>query len=68
MRSPGGSSKVIIIALLSNLGIALAKFVGAFVSGSASLLAEAIHSVVDCSNQVLLLIQQLASPSFFGSA
>ncbi len=56
MSSAGGSPKIIIIALLSNLGIALAKFIGAFISGSASLLAEAIHSVVDCSNQVLLLI------------
>lgn len=51
-----GSSKVIIIAFLANLGIALAKGVGAFLSGSASLLAEAIHSVVDSTNQLLLLL------------
>ncbi len=56
MSSAGGSSKVILIAFFANLGIAFAKFIGAFISGSASLLAEAIHSVVDCSNQVLLLI------------
>ncbi len=54
--SSGGSTKVIVIAFFSNLGIALAKFVGAFVSGSASLLAEAIHSLVDCTNQILLLV------------
>ena len=52
----GGSSKVIVVAFIANMGIALAKFVGAFVSGSASLLAEAIHSVVDSTNQLLLLL------------
>ena len=50
------SIKVIIIALLANLGIAITKFVGAFFTGSASLLAEAIHSLADCTNQVFLLI------------
>jgi cation diffusion facilitator family transporter len=54
--SQDGSTKVIVIALLANVGIAIAKFIGAFVSRSASLMAEAIHSLVDCSNQVLLLI------------
>jgi cation diffusion facilitator family transporter len=56
MSSKGDTAKVIVIALLANLGIALIKFIGAFVSKSASMLAEAIHSLVDCSNQVLLLI------------
>jgi cation diffusion facilitator family transporter len=50
------STKVILIALLANLGIALTKFVGAFFTGSASLLAEAIHSLADCTNQIFLLI------------
>lgn len=56
MSAGGDSSRVIFIALMANLGIAIAKFIGAFLSGSAALLAEAIHSFVDCSNQVLLLI------------
>lgn len=54
--SHGGSIRVIVTALLANLGIALAKLVGAVVSGSASLLAESIHSLVDSTNQVFLLI------------
>jgi cation diffusion facilitator family transporter len=56
MSSNHGSSKVIVIAFAANLGIAIAKFAGALISGSASLLAEAIHSLVDCSNQILLLV------------
>ena len=61
MSSAGGSVKVIIIALFANLGIALSKLVGALISGSASLLAEAIHSFVDCTNQALLLVGNKAA-------
>lgn len=56
MSASGGSTKVIVIALFANLGIAVAKTIGAIISGSASLFAEAIHSFVDCTNQVLLLL------------
>ena len=56
MSAGGQSAKVIVIALMANLGIAIAKLGGAVISGSAALLAEAIHSLVDSSNQVLLLI------------
>jgi cation diffusion facilitator family transporter len=56
MSHGGESTKVIIFAFFANLGIAIAKFFGAFISGSASLLAEAIHSTVDCTNQILLLV------------
>ncbi|GAA5112149.1 cation diffusion facilitator family transporter [Pseudonocardia adelaidensis] len=43
-------------ALLANAGIALAKFIGFLVTGSSSMLAEAVHSVADTSNQGLLLL------------
>lgn len=55
-QSNEGSIKVILFALMANFGIAVAKFTGAFYSKSASLLAEAIHSLADCTNQVFLLI------------
>jgi cation diffusion facilitator family transporter len=53
--SSDGSVSVIMTALAANAGIAIAKFFGAFFSGSAVLMAEAIHSLVDCANQGLLL-------------
>ncbi|MBC7386351.1 MAG: cation diffusion facilitator family transporter [Cryobacterium sp.] len=56
MSHSGGSLKVVLFALSANLGIAVAKFIGAFFTKSASLLAEAIHSLVDCGNQILLLV------------
>jgi cation diffusion facilitator family transporter len=52
----GGSRKAIIAALIANGGIAVAKFVGFAITGAASLLAEAVHSVADTSNQALLLL------------
>lgn len=59
--SAGGSAKVIIISLCANIGIALSKFVAALFTGSAALLAEAVHSFADCGNQGLLLYGQKAS-------
>lgn len=56
--SAGGGKKAIIAALTANAGIAAAKFVGAAITGSASMLAEAVHSVADTSNQGLLLLGQ----------
>ena len=49
------SRTAILAALGANLGIAIAKFVGWGMTGAASMLAEAVHSVADTSNQALLL-------------
>ncbi len=54
--SAGGGKRAIIAALLANLGIAIAKFIAWAISGSASMLAEAVHSVADTGNQGLLLL------------
>ncbi|MGP3534458.1 cation diffusion facilitator family transporter [Microbacterium sp. RD1] len=54
--SASGGGRAIIAAFLANMGIAAAKFVAWLLSGSASMLAEAIHSVADSGNQLLLLL------------
>jgi cation diffusion facilitator family transporter len=46
----------VLAALLANLGIAAAKFVGWLLTGSSSMLAEGFHSVADSGNQVMLLL------------
>jgi cation diffusion facilitator family transporter len=51
-----GSKKAILAALFANLGIAIAKLVGFAITRSASMLAEAIHSLADSGNQALLLL------------
>ena len=51
-----GSSKVsIYAAMAANVSIGIAKFTGAYISGSSAMLSEGIHSVVDSVNEVLLL-------------
>src|SRR4051794_17844760 len=51
-----GSRKAIIAAFFANLGIAVSKFVGFLLTGSAGLLAEAGHSLADTGNQALLML------------
>jgi cation diffusion facilitator family transporter len=54
--STGGSKRAVFAALLANLGIAVAKFVGFAFTRSSSMLAEGVHSVADTGNQMLLLL------------
>jgi cation diffusion facilitator family transporter len=53
-----GSTRVVLAALAGNGGIALAKFAAAALSGSTAMLTEAIHSLVDTGDQLLLLVGQ----------
>lgn len=51
-----GGTKAVLAALLANIGIAITKFVAWALTGASSMLAEAIHSLADSGNQVLLLV------------
>jgi cation diffusion facilitator family transporter len=48
--------KAVFAAFAANLGIAVTKFVAFALTGSASMLAEAVHSVADTGNELLLII------------
>ena len=45
---------VILRAFIANLGIAIAKFVGAAMTGSSAMVTEGVHSLVDTINEILL--------------
>ena len=57
----GESTTTVVVALLANLGIALAKLAAAFITGSSAVLAEAFHAMADTGNEVLLLVAQRKS-------
>src|ERR1700709_1559012 len=54
--STSGGNRAIIAAHLPHIGIAIIKFVAFLLSGSSSMLAEAVHSLADSGNQGLLLL------------
>ena len=62
--SQGSTARAILYAFLANAGIAIAKTWAAWLTGSGSMLAEAIHSYADTVNQVLLFLglKQSARP------
>jgi cation diffusion facilitator family transporter len=69
MAGQGDSTRAILFALGANFLIAIAKGVAAYVTKSGAMLAETVHSLADCSNQLLLLLglkqaKQPASPEY----
>lgn len=56
MAGQADSLKSILFALFANSAIAVAKGVAALITGSGAMLAEAIHSVADAGNQLLLIL------------
>lgn len=69
MSGKANSLKTIFFALGANFAIFVAKAFAAFVTGSGAMTAEAVHSLADCGNQVLLLFglrnaKRLPSPDY----
>lgn len=56
MSGHGDSTKAVLIALGANLAIAVAKGIAAWFTRSGAMLAETVHSLADCGNQLLLLL------------
>jgi cation diffusion facilitator family transporter len=54
--SHSSTARAILYAFVANFGIAIAKTWAAWLTGSGSMLAEAIHSYADTGNQVLLYL------------
>jgi len=48
--------RVVLFALCANTLVAISKFIAAFFTGSSAMVAEAVHSVADTGNQILLLV------------
>jgi cation diffusion facilitator family transporter len=58
---PNDSMRTVLVALVSGLGVALAKFGAAAFTGSPALAAEASHSLADTANDLFLLVAQRRS-------
>lgn len=56
MAAEADSTKVVVAAMIGNGLIAVSKFVAGFLTGSAAMIAEAVHSVADTTNQLLLMV------------
>jgi cation diffusion facilitator family transporter len=56
MKNESNSLRAVLFALGGNLTIAVIKYIVSVISGSSAMLAEAIHSLADTTNQIFLLI------------
>lgn len=57
----GSSTRIVVVALFANLGVAVVKAIAAVLTGSTAMTAEAFHAGADVGNQVLLVVAQRRS-------
>ena len=58
MASDDESARTVVVALLANLGIVVAKLAAAIITGATAMFAETVHSAADTANSLLLLVAQ----------
>ena len=56
MASDDESARTVVVALLTNLGIVVAKLAAAIITGATAMFAETVHSAADTANSLLLLV------------
>jgi divalent metal cation (Fe/Co/Zn/Cd) transporter len=61
VASEDESARTVVVALLANLGIVVAKLAAAIITGATAMFAETVHSAADTANSVLLLVAQRRS-------
>src|SRR5436190_12704942 len=65
MNAGNSARRVVIAAFIGNLAVALTKFVAAALTGSSAMISEGVHSLVDTTNELLLLhgMRQSSKPA-----
>jgi cation diffusion facilitator family transporter len=58
VASDDESARTVVVALLSNIGIVLAKLAAAMITGATAMFAETVHAAADTGNSLLLLVAQ----------
>ena len=54
----GEGNRTVLIAIIANIGVGIAKIIAGVMTGSSAMLAEAFHSIADTGNEALLLVAQ----------
>lgn len=56
VREAEHQSAAVKAALGANIGVAIVKLLAAFFTGSSAMLSESVHSIADCSNEIVLMV------------
>lgn len=66
VQEPQHKGAAVKAALAANIGVAVAKAAAALYTGSSAMLSESVHSLADCTNEIVLMIGDKASRHITG--